>query len=81
MPPVPSPHQMPLRAMRDRMPCGPVRISAKNDSSATHTMGETSRPLKGGTTLRVAASSGSAIGGGKGREAGDEAAQSSWLQG
>ncbi len=49
------------------MPCGPVRISDRKLSSATHTMGDTSRPLKGGTSLRVAFRMGSAalaVGGG-----------------
>ena len=46
------------------MPCGPVKISLKNDKIATQTMGETSRPLNGFITLRVADNSGSVVGGG-----------------
>ena len=41
--------------MRFKIPCGPVKISLANDNIATHTIGDTSRPLKGFTTLRVAA--------------------------
>jgi hypothetical protein len=51
----------PLRCNIINIPWGPVSISDKKDSKATHTMGETSNPLKGFTTRRVAASTGSAI--------------------
>lgn len=64
------PAQIPLRSIMLRMPCWPVRISLRKLSSATHTMGAMSSPLKGLTTLRVGASSGSASRqGGEGRAA------------
>jgi hypothetical protein len=59
--------QIPLRSIMERMPWGPVRVSEMRDRMATHTMGDTSRPLKGLTTLRVAARSGSVRFGEEGR--------------
>ena len=47
------------RSISTRIPWGPSRISLKNERSATHTIGDTSTPARGGITLRVAASSGS----------------------
>mmetsp|Transcript_43787 Transcript_43787/g.111902 ORF Transcript_43787/g.111902 Transcript_43787/m.111902 type:complete len:207 (-) Transcript_43787:69-689(-) len=43
--------------MRFKIPCGPSKISLKKLMMATHTMGDTSTPNWGGTTLRVATSS------------------------
>lgn len=45
---------MPFLCRRLSIPCGPVKISAIKLKTATQTMGDTSSPLNGFTTLLVA---------------------------